>query len=166
VDDASYSAMVKPNPEMVNRRTALGWAAGLILGAISATLAVIVGGAVVSPRLGRRRDTWLDAAALDAVTTARPLEVALRVEREDGYRVTTERRVVYLVSDGYDVRALSAVCTHLGCRVAWHDAEKQFKCPCHGGCFSQAGAVVAGPPPRPLDALPARIDAGRIWVQV
>jgi len=158
--------MVNPNPETVNRRTTLKWVAGLIMGAISATVTAIVGGAVVSPGLGRRRDQWLDAAALDTVPAARPLEVALRVEREDGYRVVTERRVVYLVREGSDVRALSAVCTHLGCRISWHDAEQQFKCPCHGGCFSMKGAVVAGPPPRPLDTVATRIDGGRVLVQV
>lgn len=166
MNEPAYSAMVNPNPEMVNRRTALGWAVGVIFGAVAATIATLVGGALVSPGLGRRRETWLDAADLRAVTSARPLEVALRIEREDGYRVTTERRVVYLVREGDDVRALSAVCTHLGCRIAWHDAERQFKCPCHGGCFSMAGAVVAGPPPRPLDAVPARVDGGRVMVRV
>lgn len=45
--------------------------------------------------------------------------------------------------------AYSAVCTHLSCAVLWRDGELQ--CPCHDGRFSvETGAVLAGPPPRPL----------------
>jgi Rieske Fe-S protein len=43
----------------------------------------------------------------------------------------------------------SSVCTHLSCAVLWRDGELQ--CPCHEGRFSQeTGAVLSGPPPRPL----------------
>ena len=52
--------------------------------------------------------------------------------------------------DGY--RALSATCSHLGCRVSWNDATKQYHCPCHGGVYDRDGKVVSGPPPAPLHA--------------
>ncbi|CAN8068469.1 unnamed protein product [Agarophyton chilense] len=46
--------------------------------------------------------------------------------------------------------ALNAVCTHLGCVVPWNQAEKKFKCPCHGSQYAPTGAVVRGPAPLPL----------------
>jgi cytochrome b6-f complex iron-sulfur subunit len=49
--------------------------------------------------------------------------------------------------------ALTAVCTHLGCVVQWQEGKGEFLCPCHGGRFSAAGAVLGGPPPRPLETL-------------
>lgn len=49
-----------------------------------------------------------------------------------------------------EYRALSAVCTHLGCVVRWDDRSKLIRCPCHAGVFDADGAVVSGPPPRPL----------------
>jgi nitrite reductase/ring-hydroxylating ferredoxin subunit len=49
--------------------------------------------------------------------------------------------------------ALSAVCTHLGCVVAWQDQAGEFLCPCHGGRFSADGQVLGGPPPKPLETL-------------
>lgn len=157
--------MVNPNQQLVNRRGALAWIVRGIMGAIGAALAVVAGGAALSTGLARRREQWIEAARTTEVRRVRPTEVALRVEREDGYRLVTESRVVYLVNDGTRVRALSAVCTHLGCRVAWRESDKSFNCPCHGGRYAPDGTVIAGPPPRPLTELPTRTDGDRIFVQ-
>src|SRR5207245_9701661 len=42
-------------------------------------------------------------------------------------------------------------CTHLGCAVAWSDAEGGFHCPCHGSQYDKrtAGALRI-PAPKPL----------------
>lgn len=64
-----------------------------------------------------------------------------------------------------DVVAFSQKCTHLGCVVYWAERRDELVCPCHEGVFDpRDGAVVAGPPQRPL----ARIDVevrpdGDVW---
>src|SRR5512135_1180287 len=55
---------------------------------------------------------------------------------------------VFLFREGKRFRAVSAVCTHLGCTV--NLVGKGFHCPCHGSVFTQNGAVVSGPAPSPL----------------
>src|SRR5579864_5409168 len=57
--------------------------------------------------------------------------------------------------DGF--RALSQVCTHLGCLFKWqpngapgHEFP-HYVCPCHGSQFTNKGVYVAGPAPRNLD---------------
>ncbi len=55
---------------------------------------------------------------------------------------------VFLLRKGNSFRAVSAVCTHLGCTV--NLAANGFRCPCHGSVFDPAGTVVSGPAPAPL----------------
>jgi len=40
---------------------------------------------------------------------------------------------------------VSAVCAHLGCLVAFNDAEQAWECPCHGSRFATDGTVLHGP---------------------
>ena len=65
--------------------------------------------------------------------------------------------------DGFS--AISAICTHLGCTVAWNGDHRLFLCPCHGGKFDIEGRNVAGPPPRPLDVFTLQLSQeGRLEV--
>lgn len=52
------------------------------------------------------------------------------------------------------VHACSAVCTHLGCDVAWNRAEQTWDCPCHGSRFSPDGTVINGPAVSDLRKVP------------
>ena len=63
------------------------------------------------------------------------------------------------------VYALSTTCTHLGCTPNWLDAEKKFKCPCHGSGFKISGVNFEGPAPRPLERYAIRrTEEGEIVV--
>lgn len=63
-----------------------------------------------------------------------------------------------------EYRALTAVCTHLGCIVKWVAAKDEFLCPCHGGRYAADGAVLAGPPPAPLKTYPVSVSGDQIVV--
>jgi Rieske Fe-S protein len=155
-----------PSPD-TGRRRFLSGAIATIQGAIGATLAFLLGGAVVSPAFRKRAAAWWPAAALDDLPDNEPTPIAIRVTREDGYSQVVERQVVFLVKTGAtDVTALSSTCTHLGCRVSWNADDQTLKCPCHGGVFDRTGAVKAGPPPAPLQRLDTRIEGDRVMVQI
>lgn len=55
-----------------------------------------------------------------------------------------EKLAVYKDEKG-EIHEFSAVCPHLGCVVAWNDAEKTWDCPCHGSSFDCQGRVINGP---------------------
>ncbi len=67
-----------------------------------------------------------------------------------GAVIAEERHRVFVIrlKDGF--RALSSVCTHLGCITRYHPDENLIACPCHGSRFSLDGEVLSGPAPRPL----------------
>ena len=48
------------------------------------------------------------------------------------------------------LHALSARCTHMGCLVAYNEAEQTWECPCHGSRFAPDGTVLQGPATEPL----------------
>jgi Rieske Fe-S protein len=50
-----------------------------------------------------------------------------------------------------ELKAFSAVCTHLECIVQYSSEKKQIWCACHNGQYNLNGQNIGGPPPRPLD---------------
>jgi cytochrome b6-f complex iron-sulfur subunit len=62
------------------------------------------------------------------------------------------------------LRALSAVCTHLTCTVHYESETTTIYCPCHNGRFDLAGNVISGPPPRPLEVYDVEVVGSDIFV--
>jgi len=79
------------------------------------------------------------------------------------FRFGSTAAVLVNTADG-QLRAFSAVCTHLTCTVRYEDDTGTLFCPCHNGRFDLAGNVISGPPPRPLEAYEVEVSAGDIFV--
>ena len=74
---------------------------------------------------------------------------------------------VALVDADGELRAFSAVCTHLGCIVRAEPPDHHaLYCACHGGMFNREGEVVGGPPPRPLPRYPVEVRDGQVFVKI
>lgn len=54
------------------------------------------------------------------------------------------------------------ICTHLGCIPSYQADKKIFKCACHGGEFDACGNNTFGPPPRPMDIPPFKIEGTKL----
>ena len=149
-----------PDPSLARgRRRTLILFINATVALIGGGLSVLLGAFALGPKARASERRWIRAGTTSDLKPDEPVARVLSVSRVDGWYRSRERETVFLVWDGdQTIRALSATCTHLGCQVAWVAKDKKFRCPCHGGVFGADGAVLEGPPPRPLDAIEARID--------
>ncbi|HYF93161.1 MAG TPA: Rieske 2Fe-2S domain-containing protein [Symbiobacteriaceae bacterium] len=81
-----------------------------------------------------------------------------------GEVVTVREGKFYLTRTEEGLMALYWKCVHLGCTVPWNAAQGKFMCPCHGSVYTLSGQNVAGPAPRPLDAMEIKVSGQEITV--
>ena len=126
-------------PCLLGRRDIISRAARWVLfGTTAGGLALAV--RTLWPRAGRASGLRLDAG--------RPESFA-----RGEVRGSLLRDSVWVVRSATGFYALSARCPHLGCRLRFLAAERQFQCPCHASTFSIEGAVLRGPAARDMERL-------------
>jgi cytochrome b6-f complex iron-sulfur subunit len=79
------------------------------------------------------------------------------------FKVGNKPGILIKTDDG-QLKAFSAVCTHLDCTVQYKQDEKLIWCACHNGRYDLNGKNVSGPPPRPLTPYNVTIQKGEIFV--
>jgi cytochrome b6-f complex iron-sulfur subunit len=80
----------------------------------------------------------------------------------DTYTFLPEHNI-YIYRDHEGIKAMSAVCTHLGCIL--EKSTDGFECPCHGSCYNLDGEVLSGPAPRDLSWYQVgRFPDGKLFV--
>jgi glycine/D-amino acid oxidase-like deaminating enzyme/nitrite reductase/ring-hydroxylating ferredoxin subunit len=73
-----------------------------------------------------------------------------------------EPTAVYRDDNG-SIRALTAVCTHLGCTVEFNGQARTWDCPCHGSRFALDGAVIHGPAEKDLAPREVQPTSKPLW---
>lgn len=93
-------------------------------------------------------------------------KIGLPEDYAEGAIVFFDEIKAFLIRQGNSFKALSAVCTHLGCTVNRIKGDVPYKCPCHGSLFSEEGIVISGPAPRPLHWLAvSQAKDGRLVIE-
>jgi menaquinol-cytochrome c reductase iron-sulfur subunit len=147
------------------RRSFLGALLGLASACVAALLGVPVLRYIFYPLTAKSDDSaWADAGPVAMFSTDTPMRRVLDLRQRDGWQETASQPVVYVIKTGGQIKALSAICPHLGCTVPWDAARKEFVCPCHGGVFSPDGTHISGPPPRGLDSLDTKVAGDKLMV--
>ena len=82
-----------------------------------------------------------------------------------GGSVITQDIIVINTGDG-NYSALSSICTHQGCTVAYNSGADKIQCPCHGSVYTTGGAVVTGPAPRALTKYTVSVEGNIITINV
>ena len=101
-------------------------------------------------------------------STAHTVTLALKpqeVKPNSGqiFRFGSQAGILVKDSNG-ELKAFSAVCTHLACIVQYRSDINQIWCACHNGHFDLNGRNVEGPPPKPLEQFVVNARAEQIVV--
>ena len=138
-------------PEQVSRRDFFNEVAAGALG-VAVTGATIVTIKYLSPNVlfeppTRFRVGAPDDFPIDSVTYFQDQKVFIVRTKDGGFFAET------------------AVCTHLGCIVEWDKKKGVIHSPCHDGLFNPVtGAVIGGPPPRPIPPYELATKEGKVYV--
>lgn len=151
--DRSQELVVNGEKHSEERRGFLGY----VVAALGAVFAGVVAYPVVRYIIPPEKKVVEETSAVVAKESDIPVGTAKNVKFNN-------KPVFLLNQGGGTIVALSAVCTHAGCNVQWKADEKIIYCACHGGKYNTEGAVIGGPPPRPLDALKAKVQDGNITI--
>ena len=137
-------------------------------------LGVVIGGALfvpaatyfLSPAWREIAEDWILVGEVKKIPHGKPVQIDFLQRRKDGWMTVEEKRSAWvLTEDGKDFTVFNPQCTHLGCPYKWDAEREQFLCPCHAGVFAKNGDVLSGPPPRPLDRFPVKMDNGKLWIR-
>lgn len=150
----------------LSRRNFLVIATGAIGGIIGIALFIPGIAYIIGPAIQKEKsENWVRLGPTSKVEIGTPTLFKATVERQTGWIVNQEEISVYVLTEnGRDYVALSNICTHLGCRVRWIAEQTQFFCPCHNGVFDKDGAVISGPPPRPLDQYQIKVEGNQLYI--
>ena len=73
---------------------------------------------------------------------------------------------ILIRTPGGELRAFTAICTHLQCTVQYRDDLSEIWCACHNGHYDLSGRNIAGPPPAPLAPYDVNVRGDQIVVSV
>jgi len=119
-----------------------------------------------SPAFRRKPpENWIKLGDVSRFAPEVPVKVDFAQTVSDAWVESRAVRSVWVYTeDGEHYTVYNPRCTHLGCTYAWVKESGIFQCPCHFGQFDpRTGAVVGGPPPRPLDRLETKVEAGVLY---
>ena len=142
-------------PPPVGRRSLLGWFLGTGAGAFFASVAYPITRFVIPPKVE-------ESSAATVTLDIKP--ASLKPNSGQIFKFGGRPGILVRTPAG-ELKAFSAVCTHLGCTVQYREDLQHIWCACHNGHFDPlTGRNIGGPPPRPLDAYTANARGDKVVV--
>lgn len=142
--------------------TKLAWATiGLV--------AIATGGLVIitsfSPmwRRPKQDEDWSIVASLSEIPESKPTRFNIVITERTGWLANNIQEAIWIIRRGSEVSAFSAVCPHASCPISLE--VRGFFCGCHGSQWTVNGEKIAGPTPRGMDSLTARVRGDVVEVK-
>jgi len=136
------------------RRRFTTWLLSTSLGAFAVSVLYPIGRYLVPPSVG-------ESSAASVTLALKPDELKPNTGQVVKFG---SRPAIVIRTPAGELRAFSAVCTHLNCTVQYRPDLGNIWCACHNGRFDLKGQNIAGPPPRPLDAYVVNVRGAQIVV--
>jgi cytochrome b6-f complex iron-sulfur subunit len=127
-------------PAAPKRREFLDYLLGTSIGATLLAILYPIARFVIPPKVTE--------SAQNSVIAGSAKEIAANTGKI--FKFGTKPGILIRTASG-ELKAFSAVCTHLDCIVQYRPDNKQIWCACHNGQYNLSGQNVGGPPPRPLE---------------
>jgi Rieske Fe-S protein len=144
-----------PVPNPIKRRSVLNWFLGTSLGGFLAALLYPVTRYLIPPKV---------AEATAASVTLETKAPAVKPNSGQIFKFGTKPAILVRTPTG-ELRAFTAVCTHLNCTVQYREDIRHLWCACHNGHFDPVtGRNIGGPPPRPLEQYTVNLRGDTIVV--
>jgi Rieske Fe-S protein len=138
----------------VSRRRFLDWFVGTTGGALSLSILYPVARYLVPPEIE-------ESAARSVALAVRPEDV--KPNSGQIFRFGNQPGILVRTPAG-DLRAFTAICTHLACIVQYRSDLTHIWCACHNGHFDLNGKNIGGPPPKPLEQYAVNLRGDRVVV--
>lgn len=145
------NAIVEAGP---SRRGFINWFLGTAAGAFLGSVLYPMTRYLVPPTAG-------ESAAGTVTLSLKPDDVKANTGQIFKFG---SRPAILVRTPAGELRAFSAVCTHLNCTVQYRADLSHIWCACHNGHFDLSGKNIGGPPPRPLEAFAVNPRGNQIVV--
>ena len=138
----------------VPRRRFLNWFLGTTAGAFLLSVLYPVSRYLIPPEVE-------ESTARSVTLSVKPQDV--KPNSGQIFKFGNEPGILLRTPAG-ELRAFSAVCTHLACIVQYRSDLTEIWCACHNGHYDLHGKNVSGPPPKPLEEYTVNVRADEIVV--
>jgi len=141
--------------ESVSRRDFIKVTTGIVGGIIGAVVGLPAVYYLIDPALREgAKEAWIPIGKMENMEIGKPYQFSFTRVQVNGWERTATSHGGFVLrqsDDPSDLLILNSRCTHLACTVNWSEADGVYLCPCHDAKFSKLGAVLDGPPPKPLN---------------
>ena len=138
----------------MDRRKFLNWFLGTTAGAFLVSVLYPVSRYLVPPKVE-------ESTARMVALSLKPGD--LKANSAQIFRFGTQPALMIQTPAG-ELRAFSAVCTHLSCIVQYRPDLSHIWCACHNGHYDLNGKNIMGPPPKPLEEYVVNVRGDQIVV--
>lgn len=136
------------------RRNFLNWFLGTTAGAFLVSVTYPLSRYLIPPEV-------TESTASTVTLSIKPSDV--KVNSGQIFRFGSQPAILVKDTNG-ELKAFTAVCTHLACTVQYRSDISQIWCACHNGHFDLNGRNVEGPPPKPLEQFVVNVRADQVVV--